>query len=334
MSLSAWNTPPLVSTAMGVLALALPLYENAIIDGTISWTGVKTINALSYAINLVSVSIPGRLDGQQQQKQEQSQEKIKGDALKDDTDDTSNNKMDELTVSLVAPSGWAFAIWGPIFAGELVFSISQLLIPESAAIATTIKKLSGPFVAGQLFQSLWCAAFRPKYEKGSLMLISSAGLAGAAYSLSKVHAAYAIKTKFYYSSLQYCIYFLPTSLHFGWLTAATLVNLNGAVARMTSCPKTIAAVGHASVIAATVTGVVVTLSRGAPVYGGVIAWALLAVADGMKKRLEKAKKNDIKSTSKGVHGALAQQRLSTLGAVISITSSIISAYSLFTSSNK
>lgn len=330
MSLSALNSPPLVSAAMGALSVALPSYEKAIMDGSIPWASVKIINALSYAISLVSVSIPGRLDGQQQQ---QNQDEVKDDKLKDD-DNNNNNAMELLTVSLVAPSGWAFAIWGPIFAGELILSISQLLVPESAAIATTIKKVSGPFVAGQLFQSLWCAAFRPKYEKGSLMLISSAGLAGAAYSLSKVHAAYTIGGPIVYSSLQYCLYFLPTSLHFGWLTAATLVNLNGAVAKMTSCPKTIAMVGHTSVIAATIAGVAVALSRGAPVYGGVIAWALLAVADGMKKRLEKAKKNDIKSTSKGVYGALTQQRLSTLGAVISITSSAVSAYSLFTSSNK
>ena len=107
MSLSALNSPPLVSTAMGVLALTLPLYENAVINGSLPWTAVKTMNALSYAINLISVSTPGRLDGQQQQ-QRLDQEKMKDGEKKDvvDSSNNTNNEMDELTVSLVAPSGW------------------------------------------------------------------------------------------------------------------------------------------------------------------------------------------------------------------------------------
>jgi len=310
MSLSALNNPSLVSSAMAGLALSLPSLEKVIQSGSIPWMGIKTLNAISYTINLYAVSQPGRLDGPQQQKMVDND--LKG--------------MDaEKGVSLVAPSGWSFAIWGPIFAGELSFTILQFLIPESSSITPIIKELSAPFITGQLFQSLWCAAFRPKYE-GSLMLISSAGLAGAAYSLSKVHSAYAF-TRQGYTSLQYCLCFLPTSLHFGWLTAATLVNLNGAVARMTNCEKTIAVTGHLSVIVATIAGVGITLSRGAPVYGGVISWALLAVADGMKKRMEKAKKDD---SVKGLYGALLQQRLSTLGAIVSFASSIVTAYSLFT----
>jgi len=308
MSLSALNTPPIVSSAMAGLAISLPSLENVILSGSIPWMGIKTLNALSYAINLYAVSQPGRLDGQEQQKMIDND--LKG--------------MDaEKGVTLVAPSGWAFAIWAPIFAGELSFTISQFLVPETSSIATIIKQLSAPFITGQLFQSLWCAAFRPKYE-GSLMLISSAGLAGAAYSLSKVHAAYALREG--YTSLQYCLFFLPTSLHFGWLTAATLVNFNGAVARMTTCEKTIAITGHLSVVAATIAGVAVTVSRGAPVYGGVITWALVAVADGMKKRIEKSKKDD---NTKGLYGALVQQRLSTLGAIITFASSIVTAHSLF-----
>ena len=96
MSLSALNTPPIVSSAMAGLAISLPSLENVILSGSIPWMGIKTLNALSYAINLYAVSQPGRLDGQEQQKMIDND--LKG--------------MDaEKGVTLVAPSGWAFAIW-------------------------------------------------------------------------------------------------------------------------------------------------------------------------------------------------------------------------------
>ena len=59
---------------------------------------------------------------------------------------------------------------------------------------------------------------------------------------------------------------------------------------MTSCEKTITVTGHLSVIVATIAEVGITLSRGTPVYVGVILWALLAVADGIKKWVERQKR--------------------------------------------
>merc|ERR1712232_259125 len=86
---------------------------------------------------------------------------------------------------------------------------------------------------------------------------------------------------------QYWLYLFPMSLHFGWTTAATLVNLNGAfVADPKASSKSIAVLGHLSVLVATALGVFVSVDRIAPVYGGVISWALFAVSDGMKKRMQ------------------------------------------------
>jgi hypothetical protein len=108
--------------------------------------------------------------------------------------------------------------------GELVLVAAQLLVGPNDSMAPFLKSASVPFVAANIFQSLWCAAFRPKY-KGGWMAVSFACLASTAFSLSKVHnAALGL------SGWNYIIYGLPTSLHFGWVTAASLVNLNGAVA--------------------------------------------------------------------------------------------------------
>jgi len=144
--------------------------------------------------------------------------------------------------------------------------------------------------------------------------------------LSKVHAVFTALPH-PYSSVEYMLYFLPTTLHFGWTTAASLVNLNGAVAmKDNASAKLVAWLGHASVIAASAAGVVLTIERSAPVFGGVISWALLAVRDGMSKRLKQTVKEDADRV--GVHGARLQKKLSTVGAFASGAASMFVAASI------
>jgi hypothetical protein len=104
-------------------------------------------------------------------------------------------------------------------------------------------------------------------------------LAGTAFSLSKVQAVGCSPEA---AALYW--YFVPLSLHFGWTTAATLVNLNGSVAMEESnSDSTVIAVGHASSIAAAALGIGVTLAQAAPAYGFTVAWALLACAQGTSR---------------------------------------------------
>ena len=111
--------------------------------------------------------------------------------------------------------------------------------------------------------------------------------------------------------------FLPISMYYGRTVAASLVNLNGTFSmNWAASPEAIAALGHVSAITAATTGVVVTMTHKAPVFGGVISWALLAVADRMKQRLHRAKKDDDKNTFNLV-GASTQQKLCLYGAAAS-----------------
>jgi hypothetical protein len=203
----------------------------------------------------------------------------------------------------------AFSIWGPIFLGELILVTHQLFVEPDQAIIPMLKSASIPLISANIFQSLWCAAFRPKYKDG-WMAISTFFLASTAFSLSKVHNSF-LGLK----GWEYMIYGFPTTLHFGW-TTATLVNLNGAIAMHDrSSAKLLAWIAHLSVLAATALGVVVTISRKTPVYGGVICWALSAVADGMNKRIS-ATKGDTENDRKGILGASSQRKLSYFGAVL------------------
>jgi len=155
-------------------------------------------------------------------------------------------------------------------------------------------------------------------------------LAGIAASLSVAHKAFATPLGSGLSGLEYALYCLPLSLHFGWTTAAALVNVNGMFAlsgdqKVTNeqealTARSVALLANASVVVATALGVLITWSRKAPVFGGVICWALTAVASGVKKRIEASGVKKAEAAVVGVYGAERQRLLSLMGAVICASS--------------
>jgi len=401
MSFATLNSPPLITVAGIGIHYVLEPYLNTILPAPIqdsalytprSDNGVplywyKVANILSFAIQVFAVTRPGRIDGDDASSTTTSNNN-RDEKTSHNNDHTRKVKkltvMDQLSPgkygkTLVAPSGWAFAIWGPIFLGEFISCTCQLLLlrddPQSAVstrtTTTIIKQITVPFVSAQLFQTLWTAAFRPKYAMNNTnyiwnnkMYTSTFLLASTAYSLSKAHSVFTTTMSSSSSSpvvlactfQEYLMYFLPISLHFGWTCAATLVNLNGTIALVQPQgqeeeedynPKKnekesrikhaqiVRWVGHVSIGMATIAGIYITWTRNAPVYGGVIAWALSACADGMKTRIkethDKHKKNDSSgatSTSIGVYGASTQQWLCRYGAyVCSLTSLVVTTLS-------
>ena len=317
-ALNSINTP-LVTGSIGAMAGAtLPRLEGILSNGAIALPVVKLLNILAISLSLFSVSQPGRLDGYQQ----------------NDNADVVEFMSVRRGGTLVAPKGWAFAIWAPIFLGEILFAAtSTMLVKEGTVLAVMLRRMSGGFIIAQVFQTLWAATFRKKYVgkgKGLSNWISAFMLTGIATSLNRAHAVYA-RSKIV--STLHSVFFFPISLHFGWTTAAALVNINGNLAVTTSEPFTVASAGWASVAAATGVALLVTLQRSAPVYGIVICWALTACADGMSDRLDERDKllskqgnfswlkkqpsDDSVVRRKGFYGAAIQKKLCTFGAIIS-----------------
>jgi hypothetical protein len=190
---------------------------------------------------------------------------------------------------------------------------SQLRLSEESDLAPLLRDITGPFVMAEVFQSLWTASFRPKYNHRVYKYISFLNLSGIALSLSFCHSTFSEARTVPMSV--YLLNFFPLTLHFGWTTAAALVNLNGMFALGEEAkPRAAAILGHASVIAASVVGVSITLSRQAPVYGAVIAWALTAVAAGLSRRISETAQED--QNAVGIFGAKRQRTLSIIGAVL------------------
>ena len=281
-SLESVNNPSMVLASSGLIVWKTPALTNYVFT-TLGTSGMIYLNAAAFGMNVLSVSLPGRLDGSEAELEKRKEQKEKVT----EEDEIFIRVNEARKMQLINPSGWAFAIWGVIYLGELAFvSIGQY---NSPSVTQLLPRMTAPFVAANLFQSLWCATFRPKYynlKKGWWQkYISAAMLGGTTYYLSQVHSIVR-------DSSSSSLWFVPTTIHFGWCTAATLLNLNGAVALDCSLPgkDSIAiAVGHISAIVATAIGTGVTYLTGSSAYGATIAWALAACKDGMKKRVKELK---------------------------------------------
>jgi hypothetical protein len=314
------NTPSFLTAVGAGTFLMLPIADAVFSSEKVAFKSIKGAALLAYVLSVVSVSRPGRYDGQVQ---------LSGD----DKDSPGAKEMKQMGTgkqgrTLLPPAGWAFAIWGPIFLGELVMVSTLFFMDESSPVAPIFRKMAAPYLAAHVFQTLWTASFRPKYKETYKKYISVTYLTLTSFALSHVHAAYTIyaNTK-PYSSIEYMLCFFPLSLHFGWTTAAALVNLNGMVAlEETVSAKNVAWLGHVSVIGAAVAGCLVTIERQAPVYGGVIAWALSAVASGLTQRLRETQKED--SNRVGVYGVQTQKTLSVVGAAVCACASLVTAANL------
>jgi len=302
---SAINTPPITVTAVIILLVASPTIDNLLISAP--WSAVRIASFLAYVINFIATSRPGKLD------------------VEISADGTVASPRNGKT--LLAPAFWGFLIWIPIFLGNLVLVVAQFFISEASPVVILLKKIAGPFIVAQLFQSLWCAAFRPRYSKNNLMYISTLCLMATTYSLSRAHTIVVAQPRSY-SNMQYSMYFLPVTIYFGWAAIASLVNLNSAyVIRKNSAPKLNAWMGHASVVSATLFGVFITVQRLAPVFGLVICWGLLSVADSTKQRISiNVKKKDDGSGKEKViaalHGAKTQMYLCWGGTFICASASL------------
>lgn len=311
MSLRSLNSPPLVAIAGATLSIGLPMLEAVCASGYL--TLLKTLNVAAFATNVIAVSIPGRLDGVQDDQMRKgnlnptkpnaaTSKSSEGSPLVGKDESSTSAYSLNRSRTLVNPSGWAFAIWGPIYLGEAAFVAASCFAPD-AATSALLPAVTAPFVAANLFQSLWCASFRPAYGEGWKKYVSVAMLGGTAYSLGLVHLAGASVMD--QSMLTHLL--LPLTMHFGWTTAATLVNLNGSLASdESSSPRSLIALGNSSALAATALGIGLTVSRSAPAYGLTLAWALAACADGMTKRIpsQNVEEEETLSRAASVQGKL------------------------------
>lgn len=209
----------------------------------------------AFGINVVAVSLPGRFDG--------DSEAVANMAFPWDT--------------LFAPAGYAFAIWAVIYIGEMFGIVHQLLNRDKLGYGVTAG--APGWISANISQSLWCIAFRPWALRE--LWLSSALLGTTAVclfvSLHREQSQYNGKVA---EPLRWLRIF-PRSLHLGWVSAATLVNINAWVGYDTRFDSQAALVSTIiSVTVATCLGLCYGVLTKMPLAGIAVAWALVAVSLG------------------------------------------------------
>ena len=241
----------------------------------------KVVNVASYAMNVISVSIPGRIDDQMAKEMKENKNNNNNSNKKDDDrDDDKNDEQDRTKNirrnskyrSLFTPAGYAFAIWGVIFTSEFVFvTRSSFFNTSDEAFAANA---TGFFALANVLQSVWCFTFRDWTEEPKRHWINAFVLGAEALALwtakervFEVNGSFSKESRFVS---------VPLRTHFAWIVCACGINLNTVVAKVGSgSAQMFAAIG--TTFAATAIGAYSSLRRDDAATPLVFAWALYAI---------------------------------------------------------
>eukprot|EP01032_Pedospumella_encystans_P023679 gene23679-26795_t len=212
----------------------------------------------SFLINMLAGSVPGRL------------ESLQGGVPWE---------------SFFQPSAWAFSLWGVIYASEL---ISVLHVGLSGEPTNALRKAVPFWVAGNLFQALWCAAFRPAFINVLWLPTALLALAGSSFALAHLELTSSIRylSSAFNAEAQRHLYLVrfPLALHSAWLAAATLLNFNSWLAVSKISTDSQLASSFLSAYGAATIGAVFTWKTRDPFIAFTIAWALAALSDRTREK--------------------------------------------------
>ena len=166
-------------------------------------------------------------------------------------------------------AGYAFSIWGLIYAGLLAFGVYQAL--PSKRKDPRLAVIRGPAlvaIAG-IGLWIWASAFDARWASVAIILVSAACLTFGLHRTARATPRPDLKVR--------ALVCWPLSLLAGWLTIAGAINILTvltAEALIGPYPRAAALAGVAAVLAV---ALIVLRSHGTLLYGAPIAWGLVAV---------------------------------------------------------
>eukprot|EP00522_Entomoneis_paludosa_P002041 CAMPEP_0172474880 /NCGR_PEP_ID=MMETSP1065-20121228/69587_1 /TAXON_ID=265537 /ORGANISM="Amphiprora paludosa, Strain CCMP125" /LENGTH=295 /DNA_ID=CAMNT_0013233073 /DNA_START=329 /DNA_END=1216 /DNA_ORIENTATION=+ len=184
----------------------------------------------------------------------------------------SNSQQSLKYQTLVTPIGWAFSIWGIIFTMQAVWVVWPLVSSSSnrAAASTALKAVGYKYWAIVGFQAAWTFAFA--LDQITLSAVVMMGICASLWWT--VHALWEATSPTDVKP-NYWLYLFPLTIHAGWITAATAVNLNvAAVAWGVSANGQFALALVSLLVLVGVACRVVTMDTTIPL---VLAWACFGV---------------------------------------------------------
>lgn len=279
-STESFEPVPKLKTVIIILcAIAIPGITHLTSKHLISHPfGHRAIWVAAFFINLLTLNIPGRFDGMR-----------------------TEGKIGPPWRTLFEPASWAFAIWGMIYLGEALLSAYAGLVGEPLQV---FRKAAPFWLAGNLFQSLWCMTFRPQFK--AIMWLPATFLLSGSVSLLLAHNVFTTYLAGLLNQNDRWLIFAaraPIALHAAWLAAATLLNINGWAAVAKVSDSTQIAVAFSSVFAAFTVGLGATLYSKDPLLAATVAWALAALA---YRSHEKTLDPTVSQSTRDINAALSK----------------------------
>jgi hypothetical protein len=178
--------------------------------------------------------------------------------------------MEELSAkygSVFTPAGYAFSIWGVIYAAFLVYAVAQLRGRARAlALPDRLAKL---FVAANLLGTAWIIAFQ--YEQvvlAELIIVVTLAIAWAMHARATAAiAAGEVAPRWRW----------PFSLYLGWIVVANLACLSAMLRSLGSEVPLAPAWGIALLAIAAGVGVLIALRSADALVPLVVSWASVAI---------------------------------------------------------
>ena len=140
--------------------------------------------------------------------------------------------------TLATPIGFAFAIWGPIFILQAVFSMVQLM-PKYQSSSVVTDGVSYWYVAACAAQAGWTVAFAQDIVWLSMIFMLAILATLTALNFSVVRTVARQPADEMHPALCYVCFRAPFVMHLGWITAATFVNANVAIVKYAEHDRTL-----------------------------------------------------------------------------------------------
>lgn len=185
----------------------------------------------------------------------------------------SIGSQSDLVQTLLTPAGWAFSIWGPLYAGSMAFALFQLMPAQRGNMR--LASLRWPAAGAFLGNALW-AAYTQLYG------LSAVSVAIILWTLLCLLCAYRRISSWDAKSsvAETWLVVVPLSALAAWLTAASIVNISASL-RFHGIEASEAAaplIGAAVLLAGgVIAALAVMRGRGSLAYGFTFLWALAAI---------------------------------------------------------
>ncbi len=122
-------------------------------------------------------------------------------------------EISESYSNLFAPAGYAFSIWGLIYALLAIYVIYQFKREKNEVVA----KINYLFIANSLLNTTWIFAWHYNYIGLSVLLMG--GLLFTLIRIADILRVSKLQTR------EKWLICLPFSVYFGWITVATIANI-------------------------------------------------------------------------------------------------------------